>query len=131
MQILELNTQWGSEKVELSISSYANNKSLYIGLTSVSEEFPEPYGDVTVNLDGSPLNYCAYVDTGNMPELETFILDNGLGYATGLTKRSGFNEYPLYMFDVEKLRELCPEGLSDYEKANGLGKKAEAKDKSR
>lgn len=132
MKTLSFNDTWGDNvTVELYISSYANNKSLYIGLESVKEDYSEPYGDVTVNLNGKPLSYCAYVDTGNMPELEAFIAENKLGSDTGLKQRSGYNEYPLYMFDVEKLRELCPDGLAEYEKANGIGKKPETKEKAK
>lgn len=82
--------------VKLEINSYLNNQNLYIGLTDVSEMGPEPYGDITVNLE-KVLAYCGYVDINNMPELEEFIKDNDLGEFTGLTKRSGFCEYPLYM----------------------------------
>ena len=101
-QTLELNTQWGNiEKVQLEISNYMNNNGLYIGLNAVSGEYPESYGDITVNLDGKAPDYCGYVDINNMPELEKFIEENELGEFTGLTKRSGFCEFPLYMFNPD------------------------------
>lgn len=50
-----------------------------------------------------------------MPEMEKFIKDNDLGEFTGLTLRSGFCEYPLYVFNVDKLRELCPKQMEKYE----------------
>ena len=125
---LELNTQWGSrEKVQLEISNYRNNNGLYIGLNTVDGEYTESYGDITVNLDGKAPNYCAYVDINNMPELEKFIEDNDLGEFTGLAKRSGFCEFPLYMFNPDKLRELCPDGMEGYERNIGADKKLEQK----
>lgn len=127
-QTLELNTQWGSkEKVQLEISNYRNNNGLYIGLNTVGGEYRESYGDITVNLDGKAPDYCAYVDVNNMPELEKFIENNDLGEFTGLTKRSGFCEFPLYMFNPDKLRELCPDGMEGYERSIGADKKLEQK----
>lgn len=116
--------------VKLEINSYLNNQNLYIRLTDVSEMGPEPYGDITVNLEKVPA-YCGYVDMNNMPELEEFIRDNDLGEFTGLTKRSGFCEYPLYMFNVVKLRELCPDGMQAYETLIGRVKDEKVKEKAR
>ena len=108
---MEYKSKWGTvENVELEINSYSNNSSLFMELWDTGGEDPEAYGNITVNLGDEIPAYCAYVDTNNMPEMEQFITENGLGVFTGLTKRSGFCEYPLYLFDTDKLRELCPEG---------------------
>ena len=129
---LELQTQWGTtEKVQLEISNYMNNNGLYIGLSAVGGEYPESYGDVTVNLDSKAPDYCSYVDTTNMPELKNFIKDHDLGEFTGLSKRSGFCEFPLYMFNPDKLRELCPDGMATYENSIGVAKKLEQKQRIR
>ena len=40
-------------------------------------------------------------------------------------------EYPLYLFNVDKLRELCPEGMSMYEANIGMVRKPETKDLAR
>lgn len=125
---LELNTQGGStEMVQLEINNYQNNNGLYIGLNIVGGEYSESYGDITVNLDGKAPDYCAYVDMNNMPELEKFIEENDLGEFTGLRKRSGFCEFPLYMFNPDRLRELCPDGMEGYERSIGADKKLEQK----
>ena len=129
MKTLELKTWWGNtEQVQLEINSYMNNGCLYIGLNTCSE-YPEAYGDVTVNLDGKAPDYCGFVDFNNMPELEQFIEENKIGEFTGLTKRSGFCEYPLYLFDADRLRELCPDGMKAYEQAIGAIKEQERKEK--
>lgn len=130
--ILELKTQFGTtENVTLTVNTYVDNNSLYVGMTTMEEGFPEPYGDVTVNLLTSVPPYCAFVDTNNMPELEDFLVKNGIAEFTGLMQRSGYCSYPLYLFDGEKMRGLCPDGMAAYEQVNGLDKKQERKEVSR
>lgn len=107
-------SKWGEETVELTMSQYADNGNIFLELINTQGEYPEPYGNVTVNLVDVP-KYCGYVDTNNMPEMEKFIKDNDLGEFTGLTLRSGFCEYPLYVFNVDKLRELCLKQMEKYE----------------
>lgn len=126
---MELATQWGSTvDVQLEINNYMNNNGLYLGLMGREDDYFEPYGDISVNLGTKAPDYCAYVDLNNMPELEKFIEENDLGEFTGLTQRSGFCEYPLYMFNVDKLRELCPDGMKTYEANIGVTKKPESKE---
>jgi hypothetical protein len=129
---LKLETSWGdTQEVSLEINSYLNNKGLYIGLVSYGEDYPEPYGDITVNLNKKAPDYCGYVDVNNMPELEKFLQENEIGEFTGIVQRSGFVEYPLYLFDVEKLRELCPEGMAEYEANIGQARVPQTKELSR
>lgn len=128
---LNLQSQYGGEiKVFLEINTYLNNGCMYIGLVEQGE-YPEPYGDLTVNLSGKVPDYCGYVDLNNMPELEQFIEENKLGEFTGLVKRSGFCEYPLYLFDADRLRQLCPDGMSVYEAGIGKGRETKATERAR
>ena len=125
---LELKTQWGTtEQVSIEINTYLNNGNMYIGLTTDGDGYPEPYGDVTVNLGEKVPDFCGYIDTNNMPELEKFLVNNDIGEFTGFMQRSGFCVYPMYMFNVDKLRELCPDRMEAYEMSKGYGKKQEDK----
>lgn len=97
------------------------NGQLYIGLLENDEVYgPEPYGEITVNLGYQCPFYCSYIDTNNFPNAEEFIVSNGLGFFTGLTEQSGFCEYPLYQFISERLRELEPRELAQYERTNKI-----------
>ena len=128
---LNLQSRYGGEiKVSLEINTYLNNGCMYISLVEQGE-YPEPYGDLTVNLMGKVPDYCGYVDLNNMPELEKFIADNELGEFTGLMKRSGFCEYPLYLFNVDRLRELCPDGMQVYEAGIGKGRETKVTERAR
>ena len=129
---LELKTKFGTtENVTLTVNTYVDNNSLYVGMTTMEDGFPEPYCDVTVNLLSSVPPYCAFVDTNNMPELEDFLVKNGIAEFTKIEQRSGYCSYPLYLFSGEKMRELCPDEMAVYEQANGLDKKQDRKEVSR
>ena len=128
---LEYQAPWGTENVQLEINTYMNNNGLYIGMLSKEKDEFEPYGDMTVNLNQKAPNYCAYLDTNNMSGIEKFVVDNDLGEFTGLTQRSGFCEFSLYMFHVDKLRELCPDEMQSYEDSIGVKKTIDVKEKAR
>ena len=66
-----------------------------------------------------------------MKDAETFIADNELGIFTGFVKRSGYCEYPLYKFNPDKLRELCPDELAMYEKNKGIVTENKQKNETR
>jgi len=130
--ILEFKTDFGNvELVELEVGACRNDGSLYVALTAVGDGYPEPYGNVTVNLERKIPPYCAFVDTNNMPEAEDFLIDNRLASFTGLVQESGYCTYPLYRFNVERLRQLCPSGMETYEQENGLMQKTAKKEKCR
>ena len=128
---LEMNSKFsGKVKLELEINAYMNNNRMYIGLVEVDGEYPEPFADLTVNIDAPCPDYCGYVDINNCPELEDFIVQHGLGEFTGLVGSSGFCSYPLYMFNVEKLREAAPESMEQFERSV-MGVVPEQKEKVR
>lgn len=121
----------GDSEVQLDIQTYQNNGRIFIGLITDEEGYPEPFADMTVNIDAPAPNYCGYLDTNNLSNVERFVCENDLGEFTGLTGRSGFCEYPLYLFNVDKLRELCPEQMAAYEHSIGVTGKEQEKEKSR
>lgn len=127
---LKLKTQWGREcTVELQINQYLHNGCMSINL--IEQESKEPFSNLTVNLGRKVPAYCAYVDTNHLPEAVKFIEEHNLGEFTSIVGLSGFCEYPLYMFDADRLRELCPDGMAEYERSIGMTKEVSKPDKSR
>ena len=111
---LEMDSRFsGKVMLELEIASYMNNNRMYIGLI---DEKGERFADMTVNIDSPCPDYCGYVDVNNCPELVDFIEKHELGEFTGLMGQSGFCSYPLYLFNVEKLREVAPESMEQFER---------------
>ena len=94
----------GETQVTFDIQQYMNNRAMFIGLMCNEDGHEEFFGDVTVNLSVAAPNYCGYLNVNDMPDIERFITDNDIGEFTGFTQRSGFCEYPLYLFNVDKLR---------------------------
>lgn len=89
---------------------------MYVGLTTKEDGHIEPFGNATVNISHTPApDYCGYLDTNNLPAIEKFVRENDLGEPTGVVGFSGYCTYPLYKFNADKLRELCPEDMAIYE----------------
>lgn len=108
--MLKFKSRWMDEPVDalLAVDEYADGGGVYIGLWANVEGYFEPYCDVTVNLPGNRLPLDdgeAYVDVNNCPELERFIVENGLGVSMGIIGSSGWCAYPLYKFDMDEVRK--------------------------
>lgn len=98
----------GSIEVELVIQNYSIINNLAILIVSKGQQ-SDPIGYLTVNLDiGLPYNQ-AFVDVNNCEWAEEFIKENELGKCTGDYFRIGYVNYPLYEFDLDKIRELNTE----------------------
>lgn len=67
----------------------------------------EDYAILTTNIDPLSSDEAA-VDTNNHPEAIEFITENELGTDTGKRIKSGFCEYPVYKFDLNKIPQFDP-----------------------
>ena len=104
MKTLTLKAWGQSHKISFHLANYANNNNLYIGMVMHDDEFPEPYGDLTVNLDVKLPPDRAYVDhINNGREILEWLIDNELAIPTFSTKVSGFCEYPEFIFNMPEL----------------------------
>lgn len=98
----KVETEFGTYNVSIETSAYYCGDNLAIRLIT---EDGEPFAILSVNLPEWTLpNNIAFVDTNNCPWAEKFISDNKLGRPTGITGTSGYCTYPLYRFDMEKLK---------------------------
>lgn len=100
--MFEVNSYGKKYNVDVAKSKYLFNGNLAILMSDV--ESHEPFATLTVNLPTEMPENMAYVDTNNCPWAEEFIAKYELGKPTGQTANSGWCTYPLYVFDLEKLK---------------------------
>lgn len=105
----------GEKRVKLVVSSYACNNAIYLGLEDPESEYEERWCDITVNLNLPIPPYFGFLDVNNFPKVREFVEKYNLGKYTVTMGRSGFCAYPLYCFNKERLEELCPEQVAEYE----------------
>lgn len=75
------------------------------------------YGLLTVSFgEFIGMKNCAYIDANNCDFIDQ-LLKQGMATPTGLSKHSGFCEYPLWKFDEEKLKEMGEEAYKVYSDA--------------
>lgn len=99
---MTLTTDYGTYDVRIKRSTYHKPKNLAIILDCDEG----PFATLTVNLEGAcPPKDCAFVDTNNCPWAEGFIAAYELGKFLGAYGYSGFCQYPLYQFDLDKIPE--------------------------
>ena len=105
--MLTFNSYGTEYKIKLQISSYENgNFALCATYYDEDYKYWGPYGTFTVNLDEKLPDDCAYVDTNNMPTIEDWLKDNGLAEPLAKNRQSGFCMYPLYKFNIAKIRSI-------------------------
>ena len=105
MKTLSLQNYGEKHKLVVSLDKYANNGNLAITLLEKTEYGYEPYAFLTTNTGlFLPDDNLAVVDTNNCPWAERLIERYGLGEFFSVTA-SGFCRYPVYSFDMEKLKE--------------------------
>lgn len=105
MKTYKVETNFGTYEVELGVSEYLNNGSLAIELIDAEER--EFFAILTVNIEEERAGKeTAYVDINDCPWATKFIEDNELGEFTGKYGRSGFCVYPLYKFNLDKIKEV-------------------------
>ena len=104
MKEFTVTTQFGKTRCTMSASKYADRQG-HIALQLWCED--GPFATITVNLGGIgefEKNVSA-VDTNNCPWAPALIKRLNIGTPTGEYVRSGFCAYPLYTFDLERIRE--------------------------
>ena len=80
-------------------------------------ETSEQYAVLTVSFgEFISIRNSAYIDTNNCYFAQQ-LLEQGIAQDTGLTKHSGFCEYPLWIFDADFLEKIGGENYQKYKAA--------------
>ena len=108
--MLTLNAYEKEHKISFELATYAENGNLYVGMTCYDEGYPEPWGDLTVNISAECKANCAFIDVNNNGErITNWLIENNLGKLTGRMKMSGWCLYPEFEFDMDKLMKHVTE----------------------
>lgn len=102
-------------KVELyAVKDFMGRDLPGLAIDLVNADNLEPYARLTVSLrEFISWKNCAYIDTNNC-SFANQLLKYGIAEDTGLKKRSGYCEYPLWVFKEEFLREHGAENYQKY-----------------
>ena len=112
MKTIILERYGKKHPVSFEKANYAENKNLYVGLTTWIEGWPEPWSNLTVNLSVKCADNRAFIDTNNNgDDIIDWLVANDLGKPTGRERVSGWCIYPEFEFNMDKLNELC--GVDD------------------
>lgn len=130
---LTYENQWGGvyENAELNVMTYTRDH-LCMAITLTAED-GNPLGDVTAYIghdigNGSVMmpNAAFIKDYGENAGMGDWLVKNGIAepymrFGKPVVGQSGMAEYPLYNFNINKLKELDPEGwerhISRWQKA--------------
>ena len=124
--------EFGEETVSLHVDSYVHGKGLYIGMTNYGEDGPEPFTDMTVNIPGYSLEPNEAFISGNISKnLLEFIKENKLGKKQPYTVKSGYGNYAVVAFDLDKLKEFDPKGIEEFKKLHDIPEKSPVKKQQR
>lgn len=108
-EMIKVDSYGESYNCSLLISEYEQNNNMAIMLI---EETGEPFADVTVNLEPLAPGF-AYLDTNGLKGVDDIVNKYKIAKPTGITRKSGWCEYPLYEFDLDELRKYAHRD-SDY-----------------
>ena len=100
--MFDLITEWSTDRdCYLSVNQYSVDGSLCLQVVNDEDGL---ICTLTVYLGEVP-NNRAYLDTNNCYWAEKLIKDLGIGFFTGKRCISGYCIYPLYEFDMNKIKE--------------------------
>lgn len=103
--MLKLNSYDKEFDIHLILDNYLENDNLYVGMITTNEGYPEPFGDITVNIGIKCEENCSYVDINNNPNIIKWLIDNNLGEPTGTENWSGHIIYPEFKFNIKELNK--------------------------
>lgn len=104
------DTYTSEHPVSFVTDKYTENGNLYIGIICWDEGYPEPWGDLTINVGYECDENCAYIDTNNNGQaVIDWLIENKLGRLTGKIVRRDFCICPEFEFDMDEVNKYLEE----------------------
>ena len=101
--------------LSIEIGRYCNG-TLAIRAYTNEEGYPEPWSNITVNLNEELEKMTAFIDTeNNGNEIVKTLIENGFGELTGRAYEYPYCTFPEFKFYPEKLKEFDSDGFEEYD----------------
>ncbi len=109
MKTLKLKSHWTEEEYNIGfrIEEYQNgNTAILMECYTDTGAYDGSFDVLTVNLGDQLIPGCGYVNVNHLgDEIMEWIEENELGMDTGIREKTVFVTYPLYEFDLDKIKE--------------------------
>lgn len=117
-KIVPFRWEFGEVMVSLEVGQYLVDDQLYIGLLSHTEDGTESFADMTINIPMYPLESPneAVIAGDISRDLLRFIKEQKLGKVLPDKVRSGYGEYSVVAFNLDRLHEFDPQGVAEFKK---------------
>lgn len=118
---LDYEWEFGKEEILLEVASYCYGENLAILMYHKEDGELEAFGDLTVNLPAYSLdpNEAFIADFDSKSKL-AFIKQHKLGKVLPWKGRSGFCEYAVVAFDLNRLSQYDKEGVEKFCEKRGI-----------
>lgn len=107
-------------EVRVFVACYEDNNNLYVGLLSKEddeEDCWELFTDITVNFQQLPPHYGYIKNQDENEGIADFLIKGGIAVPsyTIPDRQNGFVRFKAFLFNMEKLKQLCPYSYKEYE----------------
>lgn len=101
--------------VGMQLGRYGNGSLAIRGL-DYSEGYPQPFDNITVNLNVElEDSFCAMLNTESIPNILEILVEQGVGTPTGRGVQTDYALFPEFRFNMEALKEFDEDGVEEYE----------------
>jgi hypothetical protein len=97
------------------VRNLAGEPRLDLAIILKEAQTGEALATITVNFgDFIGIRNAAYIDTNNHPDIDRWLVDNGIAEATRFSRQSGYCIYPMVVFDEGLLKSIDDGKLAAY-----------------
>lgn len=118
---LDYEWEFGKEEIVLQVAAYHYGENLAVMMYHKAEGDLEAFGDLTVNLPAYSLEPNeAFISDFDSKNKLAFIKKYKMGKVLPWKGRSGYCEYAVVAFDLNRLSQYDKEGVERFCKARGI-----------
>ncbi len=109
MKTLKIKSRWRDKEYNIAfrLGNYENgNLAILMECYKDDGTYDGAFAKLTVNLGLELMEGYGFLDVGDLgDEIVSWVIDNGLGEDTGYREKTDFVIYPLFKFNMDKIKE--------------------------